>query len=48
MLGTAMLLAIVVGSGAMRERLAGGNTATALLGNTRGGRGSAFRPVMVR
>ena len=33
-LGTAMLLAIVVGSGIMGERLAGGNEAVALLGNT--------------
>lgn len=33
-LGTALLLAIVVGSGIMGERLAGGNTALALLGNT--------------
>ena len=33
-LGTAMLLAIVIGSGIMGERLAGGNTAIALLGNT--------------
>ena len=33
-LGTALLLAIVVGSGIMGERLAGGNTAIALLGNT--------------
>ncbi len=33
-LGTAMLLAIVVGSGIMGERLAGGNAAIALLGNT--------------
>ena len=33
-LGTAMLLAIVVGSGIMGERLAGGNQAIALLGNT--------------
>lgn len=33
-LGTAMLLAIVIGSGVMGERLAGGNTAIALLGNT--------------
>lgn len=33
-LGTAMLLAIVVGSGIMAERLAGGNAAVALLGNT--------------
>lgn len=32
--GTAMLLAIVVGSGIMGERLAGGNDAIALLGNT--------------
>lgn len=33
-LGTALLLAIVVGSGIMGERLAGGNVAVALLGNT--------------
>ncbi|MBO9714948.1 MIP/aquaporin family protein [Sphingomonas sp.] len=33
-LGTAMLLAIVVGSGIMGERLAGGNPAIALLANT--------------
>jgi glycerol uptake facilitator-like aquaporin len=33
-LGTALLLAIVVGSGIMAERLAGGNVAIALLGNT--------------
>ena len=33
-LGTAMLLATVVGSGIMAERLAGGNVAIALLGNT--------------
>ncbi|RSU43965.1 aquaporin family protein [Sphingomonas koreensis] len=32
--GTAMLLAIVVGSGVMGERLSGGNDAIALLGNT--------------
>ncbi|MDF7776991.1 aquaporin family protein [Sphingomonas sp. AOB5] len=32
--GTAFLLAIVVGSGIMGERLAGGNDAIALLGNT--------------
>lgn len=32
--GTAALLAIVVGSGIMGERLAGGNDAIALLGNT--------------
>ena len=34
LLGTALLLAIVVGSGIMGERLAGGNDALALLGNT--------------
>jgi glycerol uptake facilitator-like aquaporin len=34
MLGTAFLLAAVVGSGIMAERLAGGNAALALLGNT--------------
>ncbi len=34
LLGTALLLAIVVGSGIMGERLAGGNTAIALIGNT--------------
>jgi len=33
-LGTALLLAIVIGSGIMGQRLAGGNDAIALLGNT--------------
>jgi glycerol uptake facilitator-like aquaporin len=33
-LGTALLLAVVIGSGIMGERLAGGNVALALLGNT--------------
>ena len=33
-LGTALLLAIVIGSGIMGERLAGGNAAIALMGNT--------------
>lgn len=33
-LGTALLLAIVIGSGIMGERLSGGNVALALLGNT--------------
>jgi glycerol uptake facilitator-like aquaporin len=33
-LGTLLLLAIVIGSGVMAERLAGGNTALALLANT--------------
>ena len=33
-LGTFSLLATVVGSGIMAERLAGGNVAIALLGNT--------------
>ncbi len=33
-LGTALLLAVVVGSGIMGERLAGGNVAIALLGDT--------------
>jgi len=33
-LGTALLLATVIGSGIMAERLAGGNGALALLGNT--------------
>ena len=32
--GTALLLAVVVGSGIMGDRLAGGNDAVALLGNT--------------
>src|SRR5215468_6119779 len=32
--GTALLLATVVGSGIMAQRLAGGNMALALLGNT--------------
>jgi glycerol uptake facilitator-like aquaporin len=34
LLGTALLLAIVIGSGIMAERLAGGNVAIALLANT--------------
>jgi glycerol uptake facilitator-like aquaporin len=34
MLGTAFLLAVVIGSGIMAERLAGGNVAIALLANT--------------
>src|ERR687898_962590 len=33
-IGTAMLLAAVIGSGIMGERLAGGNVAIALLANT--------------
>jgi glycerol uptake facilitator-like aquaporin len=33
-LGTALLLAVVIGSGIMAERLSGGNTAIALLANT--------------
>jgi glycerol uptake facilitator-like aquaporin len=33
-LGTAFLLAVVIGSGIMGDRLAGGNVAIALLGNT--------------
>lgn len=33
-LGTALLLSVVIGSGIMGERLAGGNVAIALLGNT--------------
>jgi glycerol uptake facilitator-like aquaporin len=33
-MGTALLLAVVIGSGIMGERLAGGNDAIALLGNT--------------
>lgn len=33
-LGTALLLAIVIGSGIMAERLAGGNVAVALIANT--------------
>jgi glycerol uptake facilitator-like aquaporin len=33
-LGTLLLLAIVIGSGIMGERLAGGNAAIALLANT--------------
>ena len=34
LLGTALLLAVVIGSGIMAERLAGGNAAFALLANT--------------
>ena len=33
-LGTALLVATVVGSGIMGEKLSGGNVALALLGNT--------------
>jgi len=33
-LGTALLLVVVIGSGVMGERLAGGNAAVALLANT--------------
>ena len=33
-LGTAFLLAVVIGSGIMGERLAGGNVAIALLANS--------------
>src|SRR5205085_7190246 len=33
-LGTALLLAVVIGSGIMAERLSGGNVAIALLANT--------------
>ena len=33
-LGTALLLAVVIGSGVMAERLSGGNVAVALLANT--------------
>ena len=33
-LGTALLLAVVIGSGIMAERLSGGNDAIALLANT--------------
>src|SRR5262245_28795625 len=33
-LGTALLLCVVIGSGIMGDRLAGGNDAVALLGNT--------------
>ena len=34
LLGTALLLAVVIGSGLMAERLSGGNVAEALLANT--------------
>jgi glycerol uptake facilitator-like aquaporin len=34
LIGTALLLAVVIGSGVMGERLAGGNVAVALLANT--------------
>ena len=33
-LGTALLLAVVIGSGVMAERLSGGNMGVALLANT--------------
>ena len=38
-LGTAFLLAVVIGSGIMGERLAGGNIAIALLANSQDGGG---------
>lgn len=41
-LGTAALLAVVVGSGIMGERLAGGNTAIALLANSLATAGGLF------
>ena len=50
--GTMMLVATVVGSGIMAERLAGGNVALALLGNTHrnrryfGGADFHFRPII--
>lgn len=34
LVGTALLFAVVIGSGIMAERLAGGNVAIALLANT--------------
>ena len=34
LLGTALLLTVVIGSGVMAERLSGGNVAIALLANT--------------
>lgn len=42
LLGTALLLAIVIGSGIMAERLAGGNVAIALLANTAATVGGLF------
>ena len=44
-IGTALLVAVVIGSGIMAERLAGGNAAVALLGNTLA-RGAAL-PVLI-
>jgi glycerol uptake facilitator-like aquaporin len=41
-LGTALLLAVVIGSGVMAERLAGGNAAIALLANTAATAGGLF------
>ena len=41
-LGTALLLAIVIGSGIMAERLAGGSAAVALLANTLGTVGGLY------
>lgn len=42
MLGTALLLAVVIGSGVMAERLSGGNVAIALLANTLATVGSLY------
>ena len=41
-LGTLLLLAVVIGSGIMAERLAGGNAAIALLANTAATVGGLF------
>jgi glycerol uptake facilitator-like aquaporin len=46
-LGTAFLLAAVVGSGIMAERLAGGNTALALLANAIATGGALFALILV-
>jgi glycerol uptake facilitator-like aquaporin len=46
-LGTALLLAIVIGSGIMAERLAGGNVALALLANTAATAGGLYMLIEV-
>jgi hypothetical protein len=47
-LGTALLLAVVVGSGIMGERLAGGNVAIALLANSIATGGAVGRHQLAR
>ena len=47
-LGTALSLAVVIGSGIMAERLAGGNAAVALLANTAATVGGLYAGISIR